>query len=179
MSEKENILKELQDIAPELAKFKQEGRGTGFQVPPGYFRDLNRVMMKEIQEELPPSAGSTRSSWWAPITQVFQQLLQPQPAIALASITLLIAIGIWFGPSNSSLEVDTPKLALNNEELEAYVLANLDEFETDLLIEVYAETFLEEEEEPITEENLEEILQEMDDEDFEELWETDSFKDEN
>lgn len=176
MSEKEDILKELQDIAPELARFKEEQVGTGFQVPPRYFRDLTQVVMNEVKEDLQDqtSSMSKSSSWWQDLLANIQSLIQPKPALALAFIGLLLAVGFWFGQSNTALDTVNPNFAMNNDDLEAYVLANIDDFETDLLMDMYAETFPEEEEE-ITEENLDELLQEMNDEDFEDLWDAETF----
>lgn len=176
MSEKEDILKELKDIAPELARFKQEQEGTGFQVPPRYFRDLTQVVMNEVKADLQdqPSSLTRAGNWWQSLLENIQSLLQPKPALALAVIGLLIAIGFWFGQSHTNLDHVNPNFAMNNDDLEAYVLAHIDDFETDLLMDMYAETFPEEEEQ-ITEENLDELLQEMDDEDFEDLWDAETF----
>ncbi len=177
MSEKEDILKELQDIAPELARFKEEQVGTGFQVPPRYFRDLTQVVMNEVREDLQDQTSTLTkpSGWWQDLLASIQNLIQPKPALALAFIGLLLAVGFWFGQSNTALDTVNPNFAMNNDDLEAYVLANIDDFETDLLMDMYAETFPEEEEQ-ITEENLDELLQEMDDEDFEDLWDAETFK---
>ena len=176
MSEKEDIIKELKDIAPELARFKEEEAGTGFQVPPRYFRDLTQVVMREVKEDLQdqPSSLTKSRNWWQGLLDTIQQLIQPKPALALALIGLLLAVGLWFGQSNAVLDPVNPHFALNNDDLEAYVLANIDDFETDLLMDMYAETFPEEEAD-ITEENLDELLQEMDDEDFEDLWDAETF----
>ncbi len=176
MSERENILNELKDIAPELVKFKEEQSGTGFEVPPRYFRDLQQVVMQEIQVEAKQKKLNGPAVWWQTFVQNLQTVLQPKPAFALATIALLIAAGIWYSQPDSTLDQLGTEMALNDDDLEAYVMANIDDFETDVLIDMYAETFLEEAEEPVTEDNLEELLQEMDDEDFEELWESESFK---
>ncbi|NRB52954.1 MAG: hypothetical protein HRU41_35160 [Saprospiraceae bacterium] len=175
MSEREDILNELKDIAPELAKFKEEQSGTGFEVPPRYFKDLQQVLMQEVKAEMDKQTVAKGAAWWESLLQGLQALLQPKPALALATIALLVAAGIWFSQSNTRLPQAGPAMALNEDEVEAYVMANIEDFETDVLIEMYAETFREETEEPVTEDSLEDILQEMDDEDFEELWESESF----
>ncbi|MBX2875046.1 MAG: hypothetical protein KTR30_23180 [Saprospiraceae bacterium] len=175
MSEREDILNELKDIAPELAKFKEEQSGTGFEVPPRYFNDLKQVLMQEIEAEVGHSKGKGQANWWQGVVAGLQSLLQPRPALAFATIALLIAAGLWFSQSQDSLQQVGTDMALNDEDVEAYVMANIEEFDTDILIDMYAETFQEESEDPVTEDNLEEILQEMDDEDFEELWESESF----
>lgn len=179
MSTREDILKELQELAPDLAQLKREGKESGFQVPPTYFRDLTKVVMNEIQEERPDSARSLQTNWGTKLLQQLQVLLPLKPTLALASLGLLIAMGLWWSTPSNTGDTDSPGLALNNEELEAYVLANIETFETELLIDMYAETFSEEEEEPITEEHLDELLEEMNDEDFEKLWEAEPFKEEN
>ncbi len=176
MSEREEILNELKDIAPELAKFKEEQSGTGFEVPAGYFNDLKQVLMQEIQPEVnQQTVTKQQPSWWEKVLEGLQSLLQPKPALVFATVALLIAAGIWFSQSPDSMQQVGTNLAFHeDDEVEAYVMANIEEFETDDLIEMYAETFQEESEEAVTEDNLEEILQEMDDEDFEELWESES-----
>lgn len=176
MSERENILNELKDIAPELVKFKEEQPGPGFEVPPRYFNDLKQVLMQEIQLEKKQKTIDGPTLWWQTFLQGLQNILQPKPALALATVALLIAAGIWFSQPDQDLDQAGNEMALNDDDLEAYVLANIDDFETDVLIDMYAETFPEETEEPVTEDNLEEVLQEMDDEDFEDLWESESFK---
>lgn len=175
MSEREEILNELKDIAPELAKFKEEQSGVGFEVPPRYFSDLKKVLMQEIQTETEQKVAKSGTTWWKELLAGLQNLLQPKPALALATIAILIAVGLWFNNSRGTLQQVTHEIALNNEEVEAYVMANIDEFETDVLIDMYTETFQEESEDAITEDKLDEILQEMDDEEFDELWDAESF----
>ena len=175
MSEREEILNELKDIAPELVKFKKEQSGPGFEVPPRYFDNLKQVLMQEIQTEANQNPVRKTSVWWNNFLQGLQSLIQPKPALALATIALLVVAGIWFSNSNNALPQLGGEMALNDDDLEAYVMANIDDFETDVLIDMYTETFQEETDEPVTEDNLEELLQEMDDEDFEELWESESF----
>ncbi|NET32077.1 MAG: hypothetical protein F6K19_08745 [Cyanothece sp. SIO1E1] len=176
MSERENILNELKDIAPELVKFKEEQSGAGFEVPPRYFKDLQQVVMQEIQTEADQKSLNNPALWWQNFLQILQSILQPKPALTMATVALLAAAGIWFSQSDNSLDQMGTEMALNDDDLEAYVMAHIDDFETDVLIDMYTETFQEEAEEPVTEDNLEELLQEMDDEDFEELWESESFQ---
>lgn len=175
MSEKENIKTELEDLAPTLAKLKAENLGTGFQVPPNYFRQLTTDILAEVQ----PSSPVPSVTWYDRLIRQLSTLLQARPALALASVVVLILAGMWFLRTNSLSSNDVPGLALNNEELEAYVLAHIEDFDTDLLIDIYT---AEEEgkteeimESPLLEENLDNLLLEMDEEEFESLFEGESF----
>ena len=175
MSEKENIKAELEDLAPTLAQLKAENTGTGFQVPPSYFRQLTTDILTEVQA----SAPKPSDRWYYRLNRQLSILLQVRPAFALASIIVLILAGMWFLRTDSLNSNDLPELALNNEELEAYVLAHIEDFDTDLLIDIY--TAQEEEktdesaEPPLLEENLDNLLLEMDEEEFESLFEGKSF----
>jgi len=174
MSEKENIKTELEHSAPRLAQLKAENTGTGFQVPPQYFRQLTTDILAEVQ----PSTTTQTESWYSRLRQQLSTLLLGRPALALASVIILILAGMWFLRSDTWDSAELPELALNNEELEAYILAHLEDFDTDLLIDIYT---AEEEENPdagqaLIEENLDHLLLEMDEEEFESLFEGEAFE---
>lgn len=176
MSEKENIKAELEHLAPTLAKLKAENTDTGFQVPPNYFRQLTTDILAEVQ----PSPSTQAESWYSRLGQQFSTLLLGRPAFALASVILLIVAGMWFLRPHTWDRTELPELALNNDELEAYVLAHIEDFDTDLLIDIYTaeeEDKLEVDiEQPLMEENLDHLLLEMDDEEFESLFEGKTFE---
>ncbi len=176
MSEKENIKAELEKLAPTLAQLKAENTGTGFEVPPNYFRQLTSDILAEVQ----PSTSTPTDTWFSRFSQQLSMLLLGRPALALASVILLIIAGMWFLRPHAWDSTELPEFALNNDELEAYVLAHIEDFDTDLLIDIY--TAEEEEkldidaEQPLIEENLDHLLLEMDEEEFESLFEGETFE---
>lgn len=175
MSEKENIKAELEDLAPTLAKLKAENTDSGFQVPPNYFRQLSADILTEVQASAPKPADY----WYHRMSRQLSSLLQVRPAFALASIILLILAGTWFLRTDPLNRNDLPELALNSEELEAYVLAHIEDYDTDLLIDIYTAEeegkTAESTESPLLEENLDQLLLEMDEEEFESLFEEGAF----
>ena len=176
MSEKENIKAELEHLAPTLAKLKAENTETGFQVPPNYFRQLTTDILAEVQ----PGPSTQAESWYSRLSQQLSSLLLGRPAFALAGILILIIAGVWLLRIDTLGGNDSPELAVNNDELEAYVLAHIEDFDTDLLIDIY--TAEEEEkldvsaEQSLIEENLDHLLLEMDEEEFESLFEGETFE---
>ncbi|MEZ5042674.1 MAG: hypothetical protein R2828_22440 [Saprospiraceae bacterium] len=172
MREKEKIKQELEEIAPFLARIKAQDQDNGFRVPPDYFKQLTANVLAAVEQEA-VDHSSKRTNPWAWGQALWNAIWQPHLAYAFATIVCLLCIGFWlFKP----VEV-LPDLAFNKEELEAYVIANINDFDTDLLMEAYSETSMDaldatETEGPaLMEDSLEEIIQQMDEGSFESLWE--------
>lgn len=173
MREKEKIKRELEEIAPFLAKIKAQDQDNGFRVPPDYFKQLTANVLAAVEEEA-AEHSTKRTYTWSWVQARWNALWRPQLAYAFASIACLLCIGLWlFKPVKAQ-----PDLAFNKEELEAYVIANINDFDTDLLMEAYSEASIDaldaaEIEGPVLmEDSLEEIIQQMDEDSFESLWET-------
>lgn len=172
MREKEKIKQELEEIAPFLAKIKAQDQDNGFRVPPDYFKQLTANVLEKVEQEAADHSSKSTYPWtWG--QALWNAFWRPQLAYAFATIACLLCIGLWlFKPVETQ-----PDLAFNKEELEAYVIANINDFDTDLLMEAYSEASMdaldaaEMEGSALMEDSLEEIIQQMDEGSFESLWE--------
>lgn len=133
---KENIKKELEALSPLLSRLRKESTEEGFSVPPRYFKELPGEVMDRLQRE----SASHRRSWQASWQHLLAWLFRPGVALALASLVLAIAAGIYLlAPRPASGEtVENLLASLTPEEVEAYVNANLETFDTELVVEMAA-----------------------------------------
>ncbi len=131
---KENIEKELEELSPMLSRLKGESTPDGFNVPPRYFRELPPEVMNRIQRE----TVSRHPGWWSSLQHFLAALFRPGVAIALAALALAIAAGIYLlAPRPATGEGDAYLFAsLTPEEVQTYVNANLEAFDTELVIEM-------------------------------------------
>ena len=152
MSEKENIQKELEELAPELSQVKKENL---FEVPADYFQKLPGELMAKLQSE-------PQANWWDTLDNQIQlwldKWLKPQFAMpAFASMVVLImAAHLLIVPPGSVTE-PTTLAGISDAVLEDYVYDYSDEF--DLAVMSYPDdaTILDEEEK-ISEEILEDYI---------------------
>ena len=158
----QNIQEELQELSPLLAKMQQSE--DGFNVPDNYFDYLSASVLEQVKLEPTP----IQKKEIAPSKPWYSFFWNPQFATGFAGIALLLAIAFFFrNPSN-----DTTQVALISiDEMESYIADNLDEFDTDLIIdetweEELGEIQLETEE---MDDYLETILDEIDDASLEQL----------
>lgn len=147
MKEKENIQKELEQLAPLLAKHKS--KPNPFKMPSGYFDILETQVLEQVSSETPKSSTTKiRSlSFW----------------LTNAAAVILLAIGVSFllQPTTNS---DNLLADISAEEIDRYISDNLDEFDEELLFEentteseIKNTDFSEEEINLYLEENLEEL----------------------
>jgi hypothetical protein len=171
MENKDEIRKELEELSPFLSKMKKEKEG--FEVPTNYFKQLPDLIMDRIQEEEAPSYSTApTTNWLDQIIERIQLLLQPQYAMALASVAILIVASIFFFGQNDDLANATTLAEVSDDEISSYVMNNVEEFEMDLLMEVMDEEVLEEEleNESSGDDNyLDDIIDDLSDEELEEL----------
>lgn len=171
MENKDEIRKELEELSPFLSKMKKEKEG--FEVPANYFKQLPDLIMDRIQEEEAPSYSTApTTNWLDQIIERIQLLLQPQYAMALASVAILIVASIFFFGQNDDLANATTLAEVSDDEISSYVMNNVEEFEMDLLMEVMDEEVLEEEleNESSGDDNyLDDIIDDLSDEELEEL----------
>ena len=110
-----------------------------FKVPENYFAELSANVWEEVQkdkvvvEKVRPV--STTPNWMEQVIQSISVLFQPRMALSLASVTVLILAGVFWmnNQSNQQLLADQD---LTIEETTNYLAANLDDFDTDLLMEI-------------------------------------------
>lgn len=165
---KENIQKELKELSPFLSQLKQGLGPEGFEAPPRYFKELPDQVMNRLREDR--HAGQV--NW---ISALLEGLFRPRLAVAMIAAAFLITVAIYWlvpGPAGASRNSIA---SLTVEEVQAYVNANLDEFDTELVIEMATSQsdlgiFPSEE---FNEENLDQyldkFLQEVDEETLEEM----------
>lgn len=159
MKEEKNIEQELHELSPLLAKMKKDYRETGFSVPPNYFKDLTTEVM-EREQRIADNGWQVTSTttWWEQFCSYLNLWWQPRLAVAFTIISLLV-VGTWiYIGENKHAIVESEELSL--EELENYVVTNLDDFGEDLLVEFQTEPPVLDLE--IDEENIEELLDDLD-----------------
>lgn len=162
--EKDRIIEELQGLDSSLAKWKKEEKGDGFQVPEGYFAQLQQELKAKLEEPAPLEN---------PAGKIVPMRRRRWLSIA-ASVLVLFAAGTFWWQTSSSSATSDP----SNSELADYVQANLDDFELELLTKYVA---VDEEsgldilptEDPLESEEMDQLIddlmEEMDWSDLEEL----------
>ena len=133
MNKKDEIREELRDHSPFLFKLKEKKEA--FKVPKDYFEKLPDEILSRVKTNTPEKVATTPSLWDKFFEQI-QWLLQPKPALALAGIALLIAVGIAFlrsgaGDANATLQWAD----ISAEEINQYVSSNIEDFDTELLLQ--------------------------------------------
>ncbi|HOY18963.1 MAG TPA: hypothetical protein PLC89_16785 [Haliscomenobacter sp.] len=139
MKRPDELRKELEDLSPRLLKLKEQGEG--FNIPANYFQRLQKEVLEKVQatENVPTSTPVPPGpSWLDQLKEQMQFLLQPRWALSLASVALLITLGItWLYQQNqvTTGRVGTELAKLDQQTLDAYIQDNLHEFDTETLME--------------------------------------------
>lgn len=130
MSDKKNIKEELKDLnSPILAQW--QGKAEEWSMPDGYLNHLSNEIIAESEQP-----------------QQFRliRLMQKKPWQIAASILFLVA-ATWFFIKNGETQYQSNTLAglenISTEEIQIYVLDNIDEFDVELLEEYALENNLE------------------------------------
>ena len=120
----DTIRKELEALAPRLARLKKERPGDGFATPPDYFSTLPDQVQERLRREAPEE----------PIRIPFFRRPAIRPFLRAAAVALLLIAGAywWLAPPAGN---ETPAAALTPDEIAAYVVENLAEFDEELVIE--------------------------------------------
>jgi hypothetical protein len=131
MSQREDILRELDNLSPALSKLKQQLPSA--EAPPeSYFAALPGQIWEQIK--LQPTAAPAvpaRAPWW-------QSIWQPRPVwLGVASLLLAFVAG-WFLLRPAPAAPDL-LATLSEEEITGYIAAYIQEFDTDLLVRAAAE----------------------------------------
>ncbi len=119
MEHRENELKD----APFLRRL--HGSGDGFRVPEGYFESLGDSLAQRAAAEPVPVQPRLRPVVWL-------------PALAAALALVLLALGWFYGGEEVAVPATAAEVTLDEvptEEILAYVEANIDDFELQLLLE--------------------------------------------
>ncbi len=173
MKNQEDAKKELRELSPLLAKLKAEQQP--LEIPENYFEALPDQIWEQIRLMPQPERPTPRPGVWERLQNVWQTLLQPRIAISLATFAILIVVGIFLLKPDSAKDSANMLSGLSAEEVTAYMVQNLHEFDTELLIEAAAahpdmsilsgSEFNEEEIEQL----IDEVVKDLDEETLEEL----------
>lgn len=135
MEERQNLQEELRKIAPFLSKMKKES--DGFTVPDNYFKKLPDEIINQLNvdnQEVALSRGNEKN-WWKDFLNNLNWLLQPRPAMAFASILLLIFAGLFLMNPTTEPEKSIALSDISLEELEIFFEENMEDYATETLVE--------------------------------------------
>ncbi|MCP4439816.1 MAG: hypothetical protein GY810_12805 [Aureispira sp.] len=144
---KKEIAEELNEISPFLAKLKKEKKPQSG-LPSNYFNNFGDRLLSRIKEEealTPKTTANAKkdNSFWAKISWLFR----PQYAIGLATMLILVVVGInMLNQTPATVVNDNPEqllAQLSADDLNIYIDENLDEFSTEDIIETMDEQTIE------------------------------------
>ena len=174
---KKEVQDELSSISPMLSKMKQEQEDP-FRVPHNYFEQLPDDIMRQLKAEAAPEPAKTQGiSWIDRMLESLTVLLQPRMAVAFASMALLIVAAFFFlqSPGEESPYVAEIQEDISEQEIAAYIEANIDEFDAELLFaesdspyEDLQDNSLEVEDEEL-DEYMDDLIDELDESELEQL----------
>lgn len=136
MDHKKEIIEELDSLSPMLAKWKNQERESSGGPPEGYFAQLPDQVLAKIKEESAKGKSNRRVLRIRRIRQI---------TIGIAAVFALLVAGRFLFPgapteqgladkaSDTWLEADIPKA-----EIYDYVMNNLDDFDSELIMEAAA-----------------------------------------
>jgi len=158
---KKEIKEELNNHAPLLAGMSKKPEG--YKVPDDYFAKMEADLWEQIKPATKTvTEPAPQTSWLDGLIQQINWLLQPRMAMQLASVALLIVAGFLFWNRTAATPPDI-MAGLTADEASEYVLANLDEFDTESLIELGfgEEDFAEAEATLFEESDVDDLLDEL------------------
>jgi hypothetical protein len=129
MSNKENLDDELKGISPFLLDLKK--REDGRKVPPGYFDQFDANLMQKIATSDIKRPGMAKQS---PEKGMWASFSKPRLLMSIAAAMVLLLSAFWFlKPTTSSEQVNPLALELSADDVEAYVLENIHDFDSEQL----------------------------------------------
>lgn len=171
-------------LKEELPQFLQDlkAKGDGLHVPEGYFEEMEDAVFARLR-----ASGDLDRPKMQVVKRpgLFAAYIRPRTAMALAAALALVLAAVWFVRQSASVTQETPLASteLTEEDIEAYVLDNLHEFDAEQLASLTKEEIIEPIEETtpntpkpknsnpeeIHPDDLDEILDEMTDEELEQI----------
>lgn len=176
---KELLDDELSNLSPRLRELKQES--DGFQLPEGYFGGVEELVFRRID-----GMGARRR----PVLEtkgssLLARFFRPQAMMAAAAAIALTLAAVWFFRPPAVKDSLAAAPELSEEEIEAYVLENIRDFDAEQLASISASQTAQVEAESskspenqatnghslegLSEEELELLLKEMSEEELESL----------
>ena len=131
MNKHESLDEELKGLSPWLRE--QKHRQPGMQVPPGYFERFEDAVFSKIEAE-----GATRPALTARSGGLLRSIAKPRMWAAAAAVAVIAVASWWMlrPETGSALPTETYAETLTEEEIEAYVLDNITEFDSEQLAAV-------------------------------------------
>ncbi len=131
MKKQESLDEELKGLSPLLRE--QKRRQPDMHVPPGYFENLESAVFSRIEAE-----GALRPSMTARSGGLLHKMLKPRMWAAAAAVAVLAVASWWMLRPQTSTPVPTATYAdtLTEEEIEAYVIDNITDFDSEQLAAV-------------------------------------------
>ncbi|MDZ4845468.1 MAG: hypothetical protein SH857_07965 [Chitinophagales bacterium] len=122
MENKDDIQKELNELAPKLGSMEKKNL---FPVPDYYFQSLPDKLLARVKNEPQPWTERLENS----LNRIFSRIFQPRYTVTFATSLVLLAVAIGFLKKKET-DNGAPQLSqIPTEEIDAYILADLDEFE--------------------------------------------------
>ncbi len=131
MNKHESLEEELKALSPLLRE--QKRRPTDMQVPPGYFEHFEDAVFSRMEAE-----GATRPALTAHPGGLLRHMPKPRMWAAAAAVVAIAATSWWMlrPGTNAPIPTETYAETLTEEEIEAYVLENITEFDSEQLAAV-------------------------------------------
>ena len=126
MKTNKDIEKELEGLAPNFSKLKKENP---FGKPHNYFDEMQAAVFDQITEQPRPSV-------WTVLMEKVNQLFSPQLAMAIAGVAIVIAAFFFLSKEDNSMD---QLVSADTSMIEAYIAANIEEFDSELLIDLALE----------------------------------------
>lgn len=134
MKHTEAVLKELEELSPRLAQIKRAE--TPIEPPVAYFSELQRNVLWQLRQEQQAAARPAVKPAPANGFAWLDFLRRPRYALAFATFAALLVAAIWvLSPRTGSLDngTDSALTTLTEEEALAYIEANVQDFDLELL----------------------------------------------
>jgi hypothetical protein len=136
MNKKNEINKELEEVAPFLVELKKEK--SGFQVPDNYFKEMQNQVILQLNES--PEVNATPTlllKFQQNSIRTIQLLAQPRYALRAAGFALVVAVaGIFyfqFAEGNAKTEF---LAGITAEDMSDYVNEHIDDFDLEEFLDV-------------------------------------------
>ncbi|MEL7124017.1 MAG: hypothetical protein AAFO07_31555, partial [Bacteroidota bacterium] len=128
--------KEIWDELAEKSSFLHEikKQSSPFKVPDGYFNQLPDQIMNQIKAER--KEAPVQPNWLEQLIQQLQVVLQPRPALALASMLLIVLVAWLVIDRPNATESSVDFASLSQDEIESYIYSNIDQFNEVIIEEV-------------------------------------------
>lgn len=167
---KKEIQEELKNLAPSLSKMEKKNR---VEVPENYFKELPDQILSQLDFPKVTTEDKTVDIGWRELLmEKISLFFQPRIAMGFAMVTLLM-FSFYFLTKNATTTA-IPFAEISEDEMEAYVKENIEDFEEDMIFDFVAENEANNFDGlGIGEEDLDEymndIIEDLDDEDLEDF----------